>query len=222
MNLTVKTLTNEISSYEKEIRAKAESQGNVQAEREAAQQRLQAAQTQCDAAKEALTRISDEPASLQRRLNQIREQGKQADADIAHARQEIEAAYANIEQCKHQGGNDIKLFGNNLEAVHDVIQKEKWYGEVPVGPFGRFVTVKDPKWAMVMRIQLGQLMSSFAVTDNRDRNKLRQILDHHRKFVRYTGSRCCLIQLSSAFTQIIVSDVDLFDYSRGEFSAPPR
>ena len=189
MNSNVKGLTNRIEELEKDIRVRAESQGDIQALREAAQQRLEAAQTQCDTAKQELTIIADEPASLQRQMNQIRDQGKQVDADIARTRQEIEAATANIEQCKHQGGNDIKLFGNNLAALLLLIEKEKWYGEVPVGPFGLFVTVKDPKWAMVMRIQLGQLMSSFAVTDNRDRYRLRQMLDHHRKFVSYSSSQ---------------------------------
>lgn len=183
MNEQVRTLTNHVTNLEKDIRARAESQGDIQAEREAAQQRLEASQTRCDTAKQELAMIADEPASMQRKLNQIREQGKRVDADIARARQETEAATSNIEQCRQQGGDDIRLFGNNLGAVLDIIDKEKWYGEVPVGPFGLFVKVKDPKWAMVMRIQLGQLMSSFAVTDNRDRYKLRQILDHQRKFV---------------------------------------
>ena len=186
MNQQVMTLTNEIAGFEAEIRARAESQGNVQAEREAAQQRLQAAQTQCDTAKQDLAMIADEPATLQRQMNQIRDQGRQVDADIARARQEIEAAISNVEQCRHQGGNDIRVFGNDLDAVKLLIQKENWYGQMPVGPFGLFVTLKDSKWAMVMRTQLGQLMSSFAITDNRDRQKLRHMLDHHRKFVCHT------------------------------------
>jgi structural maintenance of chromosomes protein 6 len=217
MNQQVKTLTNEMAGFEAEIRARAESQGNVQAEREAAQQRLQAAQTQCDNTKQELALIVDQPAALQRQLNQLRDQGKQVDADIVRARQDIEAATGNIEQCKHQGGNEIRLFGNNLDTVNNLIQKEKWFGQVPVGPFGLFVTVKDSKWAMVMRTQLGQLMSSYAITDNRDRHKLRQMLDHHRKFVCHTRSFCFLTLLSSTFAQIIISDVDLFDYSRGQF-----
>ena len=221
MNQQVTILTNEIAGFETEIRSRAESQGNVQAEREAAQQRLQMAQTQCDAAKQELAIIADEPATWQRQLNQLRDQGKQADADIGRARQDIEAAIANIEQCRHHGGSDINLFGNRLDTVLLLLQKEKWYGEIPVGPFGLFVTTKDSKWAMVMRTQLGQLMSSFAVTDNRDRHKLRQILNLHNKFVRCINSSLFLTLLSSAFAQIIVSDVDLFDYSRGQLSRLP-
>jgi len=192
MNRQVKTLTNEIALLEKDIRERAASQGDIQAQREVAQRRLDAAQTQCDNAKQELNMITDEPVTQQRQLNQIRDQGKQVDADIARARQDIEAAIANIEQCKHQGGNDINFFGNNLAAVLLLIEKENWYGEMPVGPFGLFVSVKDPKWAMVMRIQLGQLMSSFLVTDNRDRYKLRQMLDHHKKFVCHASSQLYL------------------------------
>ncbi|KAG1810673.1 uncharacterized protein BJ212DRAFT_1378104, partial [Suillus subaureus] len=52
----------------------------------------------------------------------------------------------------------------------------KWYGDVHVDPLGMHLKLKDMTWANLMRIQLGDLMSAFAVTDARDRPQLKKLL----------------------------------------------
>jgi hypothetical protein len=59
----------------------------------------------------------------------------------------------------------------------------KWHGDVPVGPLGMHVKLKEMAWADLMRIQLGGLMSAFAVTDARDRPQLKRLLDQTKKCV---------------------------------------
>ncbi|KAF8574882.1 P-loop containing nucleoside triphosphate hydrolase protein [Ramaria rubella] len=199
----MKTLTNQIAGLEEEIRKRAESQGNVQAEREQAQHRLQVAQTECETAKQEHVAVLEQIETSRKLVDQLTTEGKKVVADISRSQIEITALMGNIEQAKSQSGNDLRPYGNNLADVLRRIQNERWFGEVPVGPFGLFVSTKDPKWAPVMRLQLGPMMSSFAVTDNKDRQKLRQMLDQQR----------------NQSVQIIVTDVDLFDYSRGE---PPE
>ncbi|KAI0771145.1 hypothetical protein BD413DRAFT_492998 [Trametes elegans] len=84
------------------------------------------------------------------------------------------------------------------------IKRMRWHGQPPVGPFGLYVKVKDPEqWGNLFRIVIGSAMSSFAITDARDRPALAQLLK----------------QSGNQRSQIIISEVDLFDFSEGE---PPR
>ena len=186
------SLTNRIAALDEEIANEtAKLQGNTQGEREEIQRRLQAAQTERDAATQELLGIADERQMAQIQHNQDAFQGKQSEEDINRARQDIEAATANIQQCQRRGGDDLSLFCRNLPVVYNTIKNEQWAGEVPVGPFGQFVSVKDSKWAPLMRTQLGQSMGSFAVTDNRDRYKLQQILLRTEKYVAHMPTLIC-------------------------------
>ncbi|KAH7345701.1 P-loop containing nucleoside triphosphate hydrolase protein [Rhizoctonia solani] len=116
---------------------------------------------------------------------------------------DINAAQHNIQRLEDSQRNAINKFGSNLHRALADIDQHTWKGQKPLGPLGQFVELKDGRWAEVMRIYLGTLMASFAVTDARDREPLSRILQKH----------------GNQQPNIIVGEVDLFDYSRGE---PPE
>ena len=71
----------------------------------------------------------------------------------------------------------LAAFGHKMDSVVEQIKAMKWYGQPPVGPFGQYVKVKDPqRWATVLRVIIGSHMSSFAITDPRDRSQLWNLL----------------------------------------------
>lgn len=186
MNDHMKVLRDRMAQFDEDIRKineKLEGQGNAQAEREQVQLKLQAAQTEFDAVVEELRMLPDRVRALRSQLYQEETQGRQAQNNVTKLQREIEQTSANIEQCKNRSGDDLSIFCRNYSTVMNVIQKERWTGQMPVGPFGKFVSVRSQKWATVMRTQLGQAMTSFAVTDIRDRYKLKKILDQSGKCV---------------------------------------
>ncbi|RPD77418.1 P-loop containing nucleoside triphosphate hydrolase protein [Lentinus tigrinus ALCF2SS1-7] len=107
-------------------------------------------------------------------------------------------------RCAEMERSKFAQFGNNMDRVMHEIRHRQWYGQPPVGPFGLYVKIKEPeKWGNLLRIVIGGNMSSFALTDGRDRPALAKILEE-------SGNRNC---------QIIIAEVDLFDFSEGE---PPQ
>jgi chromosome segregation ATPase len=221
MNQQMNQLSNEIIGFENEIRTRAESQGAAQAERERIQQLLHKAMMDLENAKEELETVSAEPANLEERVRDLRTKGRQMDRDIDTARKDVEAALSNIEQCQRKGGDELRIYGQNLSTVLERVKNESWMGELPIGPFGLFVSVKDPRWTHVMRMQIGQLMTSWAVTDNRDRHKLKKILDQFGKCVFVSSLFVVFLILCtwhSNNVHIIITEVDLFDYSKGKDS----
>ncbi|KAF8595961.1 P-loop containing nucleoside triphosphate hydrolase protein [Ceratobasidium sp. AG-I] len=124
----------------------------------------------------------------------------QVNASREKLRADIMAVQKNIERLMGSQKNKINLFGSHLDRVLADISHVRWQGRTPVGPLGQYVELKDPRWAPLMRVNLGGLMASFAVTDSRDREPLSRILQKH----------------GNQQVNILVGEVDLFDYSRGE------
>ena len=81
-----------------------------------------------------------------------------------------------ISRCAEMERSKFAQFGNNMERVMHEIRHRQWYGQPPVGPFGLYVKIKEPeKWGNLLRIVIGGSMSSFAITDARDRPALAKI-----------------------------------------------
>ena len=112
-----------------------------------------------------------------------------AEAEARRLRQEQNEVRGRIVECDEQirrcgemEKSKLARFGNNMEWVLEEIRKAQWYGQPPVGPFGLYVKAKDPeRWGNVLRIVIGSLMGSFAITDPRDRNTLAKILAESKK-----------------------------------------
>ncbi|CDO70857.1 hypothetical protein BN946_scf184801.g50 [Trametes cinnabarina] len=147
----------------------------------AERQRLTA---EADAAKTELGRLEQEQKGLRDRVVDCDEQ---------------------IRRCAELEKNTLAQYGNKMDWVLAEIKKRRWYGQPPVGPFGLYVKVKEPdRWGRLLRVVIGGAMSSFAITDARDRDALARILHE-------SGN--------GRNSQIIISEVDLFDFSEGE---PPQ
>ena len=116
----------------------------------------------------------------------IKEKGLAAEARKNGAQERIAAAQSMISQCKEKSRNALAPYGRDIKSVLDQIAKMGWHGEPPIGPLGLYVKLKDTRWADLMRIQLGGLMSAFAVTDARDRPQLKKLLDHTKKFFYFS------------------------------------
>lgn len=79
-----------------------------------------------------------------------------------------------------QQKNALAPYGRDINKVLQEVARQNWHGDV-VGPLGKYVTVKDMKWAPVLRTQIGGMMSSFALTDGRDRPQLSALLKKYGK-----------------------------------------
>ena len=144
---------------------------------------------QLDQVREEYTTAQDLVQQLGTERDECRSQGQSAESELATLNRSLEQLKSDIEgDQKHlqiiadREKSKLAPFGNNMEQVLAAIERTQWRGERPVGPLGRFVKVRDPKkWADVMRIMLGSMMSAFAITHPADRKTLESILKHHGK-----------------------------------------
>ncbi|KAI0726209.1 P-loop containing nucleoside triphosphate hydrolase protein [Fomitopsis betulina] len=200
MNDTVKRCTGLIEGYDKNIAAERKRiEERSQVKREELDRKIADAEHAMADAETQLKAVREEKADKIREAEEAESQGKALKVQKDEAQQEVVNAEGELKQCGEAERNKLAPYGNNMAEILATIGRLQWHGNKPVGPLGLFVKVTDPLWAPLMRVQLGNLMTAFAITDGRDRVQLNQLLAHHKNS-----------------NSIIISEVDLFDYSRGE------
>ncbi|KAI0357379.1 P-loop containing nucleoside triphosphate hydrolase protein [Trametes cingulata] len=150
-----------------------------------------------------LKEVSQERHRLMAEADSAKTEGMRLEDEKKDLRNRIVECDEQIRRCSELETSTLARFGNQMDRLLSQIENRRWYGRPPVGPFGKYVTVKDPeRWGRLLRVVIGNAMSSFAITDARDRPALAQLL-------KETNNR----------SQIIIAEEDLFDYSEGE---PPQ
>ncbi|KAI9298781.1 P-loop containing nucleoside triphosphate hydrolase protein [Neoconidiobolus thromboides FSU 785] len=105
----------------------------------------------------------------------------------------------NLHKYNSIKANSLSVFGSNIPGVLDDISKERRFTVKPIGPIGRYVKIKHPKWTKVVESVVGSFLDAFMVTNHSDHKLLENIL---------SARRCQ--------NRIFVSSLDQFDYSVGE------
>jgi chromosome segregation ATPase len=222
MTEELKSINTTISTYEAHIAAEtAKLQEDKQAQREERERKIQAAKAE----------VSSLEASIKENIEQTRErdaQRLQLKQDCEKTQRELDEARQRITDCgmqcrnlENQIANRLEAYGSHLPNVLERLRRERWHGEVPIGPLGEYVNLREKRWQQLIRAQLGGFMFSFVITDARDRALLRKILNDSQKYVTFEFSYFptwfdISVCKCSPHMQIIVSQRDLFDYHHGE------
>ncbi|KAL5533334.1 SMC6 [Sanghuangporus sanghuang] len=198
-NSTIKDLNARIDTETSKL------QEDKKAEQEERHRKMEAAKQAINGRELRRSQINDE-------MRQIDEGTGPLKMKIAQSETVMQNSHSGIQHCSRQlhdlnqkaaGFDRLKVFGKNLPQVHDQIERMQWNGKKPIGPLGMYVSLDDKKWAPVLRAIVGNLMTSFAVTDPRDRPILRKLLVDSR----------------NTHMQVVVADSEEFDYRSGE---PPE
>ncbi|KAG0704264.1 P-loop containing nucleoside triphosphate hydrolase protein [Suillus ampliporus] len=194
LNAAIENYTKNIAEEERRLAA------DTQVKRDELNRKLESSKTAVTNADQAHKDFLEAKRQNLTEQDGIKQRGLAAEAKKNSAQERVVAAQSMISQCKERRQNALAPYGQDIKGVLDQIGKMKWHGEAPIGPLGLHVKLKDMAWADLMRIQLGSLMSAFAVTDARDRPQLKRLLD----------------QTKNNHVNIIISERDMFDYSAGE------
>ncbi|KAL1602663.1 hypothetical protein SLS60_006080 [Paraconiothyrium brasiliense] len=69
--------------------------------------------------------------------------------------------------------------GHNLEKLIRAIRDARGFHAQPVGPIGRYVELRHPRWSSILEQQLGGVLNAFVVTNKADHGRLSELM---RKF----------------------------------------
>ncbi|KAJ6525222.1 hypothetical protein DFH09DRAFT_173736 [Mycena vulgaris] len=201
INVQLKATNKSIEEYQAAIDKENERLlKDSQSKRAETQQRLSSARDAVAKAEEALKAIQERKSTIEEDLRRFKEAGNVAEARKNELRAEVSTCQQAVQNCQRAEQDRYAAYGKDIQRVVEQVNRANWHGEKPLGPLGIYVTVRDNTWAELLRNQLGQLLSSFAVTDARDIGPMKQILSAH----------------GNGRTVVHFYKPDLFDYSQGE------
>lgn len=221
MQLSIDNINQQIAAWDKAIKEEAKRVENSGSEQhEEKRRQIEELKASFKDLGQQLESLHIEQRSLIADRDAAKKDGDEASNALKVAQNAISDSQSRLQGLQEQDRNRLAPYGNKMQEVLDQIGKMKWYGDRPVGPFGMHVKLKDARtWAPLFRAHLGGLMTSFAITDNRDR-----FVSHFFHWLKSNVSfssqlKQLLMSTHNPQCQIIVSERDLFDFSQGE---PPQ
>ncbi|KAA8913808.1 hypothetical protein TRICI_003116 [Trichomonascus ciferrii] len=121
--------------------------------------------------------LSHKEQQLEERLQSAQDQQRKAEARVQQERarwKELQGSQTNAWSTYAEGGRDadFKGFMAHFEKTN--------FQDSPIGPIGRYVTLKDPAWSSVLEQTLKRATSTFIAFCQEDRDRLRSLLRQHR------------------------------------------
>lgn len=172
-----------ISEFQKSIEEEqSRMAAHTQAKRDESMRRIAEAKEAKTSAQQNLENLKQRKEALMKIVDEMGVQGVAMGKELEAIRARIIESQSMIQKCTENEKNSLVPYGRDMKTVLDKISGSRWFGDKPLGPLGLYVKAKDPKkWGGVLRNQLRGYLTSFALTDARDRNQLKQILDQTRK-----------------------------------------
>ncbi|RHZ75652.1 hypothetical protein Glove_212g65 [Diversispora epigaea] len=137
--------------------------------------------------------------NLHEKRDHIRNEKYSIENSIRNSREQI-IQYENLkQQLEDQKINRLKAFGPSIPDVLQAIDQVNSWHRKPIGPFGKYVSLKMPEWCNTLESVLNTALTAFAVCDYHDQKLLADIMKRY-----YCNS------------PIIVGEDDNFDFSAGE------
>jgi structural maintenance of chromosomes protein 6 len=149
------------------------------AQREQVRASIEAAKKAYNEAEERVKKLNVETGRAKETVDAYRRELSIIEREFADVQQRTVEAEGRRDQLREatRGKGGPMIYGPWMPQVLSIIQNTRWVGEMPVGPFGRHVKLKDKKWARVLRVGIGNFLGGFAVTNHKDRVTLKKILD---------------------------------------------
>ncbi|KAJ1674436.1 Structural maintenance of chromosomes protein 6, partial [Spiromyces aspiralis] len=136
---------------------------------------------------------------LSERRGRLVSAANEQDQRRQRVQREISESQKALARLRQQRQNTLAAFGEGVPEVVSEIERTRWKGMKPLGPFGRYVKLRDSRWAQILETLLDKQLNAFLVETHEDRRQLDAIMRRHR-----------------CRSNIIISRVDMFDYSHGE------
>ncbi|KAJ2466250.1 Structural maintenance of chromosomes protein 6, partial [Coemansia sp. RSA 2322] len=155
-----------------------------------------------DTIKEEEARIADLQAQQQTyedRSSELREAKVGCFNEVDKNQRLVTATRKGLEELTQSVSNQMNAFGRGVPEALAMIEKARWSNMKPIGPIGKYVKLRDPKFSRVIETTLDKTLNSFLVESHADRTALDAIF------------RRCDCQ-----SRIIICKAELFDFSQGE------
>ncbi|KAI8148037.1 P-loop containing nucleoside triphosphate hydrolase protein [Fennellomyces sp. T-0311] len=201
LNELVRSAKQQVTKFQKEIDAEtAKQEASSQAMNDARQAKLDALNEKKSQKEEKLLDYKRQIGDLEVLVGEHTAARKAFNGRDVEIETRKRNTMQKLQDLRNQKGDRLRSFGRNVPQILQDIQRETRWKRRPVGPMGRFLTLKHMEFSETMEIVLGKFLNAFLVENYEDRKLMSAILDKRQ----------------SSDTLVIVAKQDMFDFSEGE------
>jgi chromosome segregation ATPase len=180
----MKTEKANIRAVERQIEAEAKRMASHTMERrERARAKVEETKETIENSETRLKSFEDQAREKEEAAGEIQHEVGRFQTSLNQAKSRVQECEGQIKVAKDSEKNTLAPYGSGMDAVVKEVQNMSWHGRKPMGPLGRFVKLRDPRWVHVLRVNLSGVMVSWAITDAKDRAQLKALLERYGKYV---------------------------------------
>ncbi|KAG0215890.1 Structural maintenance of chromosomes protein 6 [Mortierella sp. NVP41] len=183
VNDEIKVLKDRIRGYERTIEQELRKLDG-QPRKTEIENNIRQLEEEIEAGRRAFAESKENYALLEQKVDDLRSRAEQANAVAARSKRDIAENKNRIRDIMDQQQNALKAFGQTipevLRDIDEVTRRRGWRGEIPTGPLGRHVKLKEQAYKDAIESMLGHVLNAFAVTHDQDRSTLLNILKRYK------------------------------------------
>lgn len=147
-----------------------------------ANSQLVAGQKEAEARRQELEterqRVEDRKATVEDERKAVIDEMRRVQPVRARKIQDIEGARSRVHRLQQTDQDAFGAFSRGTAALLRLIDNERGWRQKPIGPIGRYVTLKDQSWMHIVEKHFGSTLNSFVVTNNSDAEKLKRLMSN--------------------------------------------
>ncbi|KAJ1962491.1 Structural maintenance of chromosomes protein 6 [Dipsacomyces acuminosporus] len=200
INAEARTTRERIGSLKKEIEAeRARLEDKNREGRENLQRAISQLEDSIRSEEDQISSLLEQQRQYEGRSGELRDARDASERTVEKHRAQVKKTQDGLEDLMRQTSNHMNAFGRGVPEALSLISKAKWQNMTPVGPIGKYLKVRDSRWARIIETTLDKSLNAFLVESHADRTALDAIF------------RRCGCQ-----SRIIICSSEMFDYSQGE------
>ncbi|CAL2033100.1 unnamed protein product [Caenorhabditis brenneri] len=131
-------------------------------------------------------RLSSKESQLDKEMKAMGSQVRTTEASISVLENEKKKFQILLDRSRATKQNSLNKYGYKMAEIVSLIDKrEKLFDRMPIGPLGKYITLKDAKWAYAVEECMKNLANNFLCVSNKDAKTLQQIFDELRLPAHY-------------------------------------
>ena len=115
---------------------------------------------------------------------------RESQLPVAQKKNEVRECEDRLNGLVRDRGQQQGAYPASMPRLLKAIEKDGGFRQIPVGPIGKHVRLKDPVWSNTLEKSFGGVLNSFVVTSKEDQSRLSNLMRQVGWYVR-SCSRAC-------------------------------
>lgn len=177
VSIEIDSRNKDVQTLQKEISEANDNMTKVEQQKQQRMKELQDMQGKLSGFDKHLETARNDLFHIKSDLARKKEDELSLKGEVEQFNHKIASEKGSLEALRKGSGNVLMLYGKSMPRVLQLIEQNKArFKQVPKGPLGAYIKLKDEKWAVAVEGYLGQAMlRAFTVDNQQDSKLLRQI-----------------------------------------------